>query len=66
VLIEPIGAALRDWLALAPQDGGLGLSSLHPSALILFFGAVLALIIARAGLDRPRVTDDEFVKTAPR
>jgi uncharacterized membrane-anchored protein len=66
VLTQPIGASLRDWLALAPQEGGLGLSNLHPSALILFGGAVLALAIARAGLDRPRVTDDEFVKTAPR
>jgi uncharacterized membrane-anchored protein len=66
VLIEPIGAALRDWLALAPQDGGLGLSNLHPSALILFGGAILALAIARAGLDRPRVTDDDFVNSAPR
>ncbi len=66
VLTQPIGASLRDWLSLAPQDGGLGLGRLHPSALILFGGAVLALAIARAGLDRPRVTDDEFVKTAPR
>jgi len=66
VLTEPIGASLRDWLSLAPREGGLGLSPLHPSAVIFFGCAVLALAIARAGLDKPRVSDDVFVKTAPR
>jgi len=66
VLTQPIGASLRDWLSLSPQKGGLGLGALHPSAAILIGFAALVLCFARTGLDRPRLTDDEFIRTAPR
>jgi uncharacterized membrane-anchored protein len=64
-LTQPIGASLRDWLTQAPEHGGLGLQAVHPSAIVLLGGWLLIAFLARTGRDRPRLPDDEFVRSAP-
>jgi uncharacterized membrane-anchored protein len=64
-LTQPLGASVRDFLTQAPEHGGLGLQAVHPTALVLLAGWVLMVFLARTGRDRPRLSDDEFVRSAP-